>query len=494
MIILKLEKLISGTECRILKGDIETEISDVCSDSRKIKPGALFVCLDGLKSSGADYISEAIAKGANAVLISSTAKEKAKALTSESDTAVLEAENVRSSLAFLCSNLHNQPQDGIRIIAVTGTNGKTSVTQILKHIFTKAEIKAETIGTLDGSMTTPDPEELYKELEDKKKRGVSAVLMEASSHSLFLDKLAPLRPEIGIITNVTPDHLDFHKSMESYALAKSKLFSLCDIGLFNTDDPICKKMKESSKCEAFGFSCQDCDTDFIAKNICLLGESGGMFDFFNHFDLFRIRQRMPGMTGISNSLAAASAAYIFGINRSVIKSALADFTGVRGRLERVELDGADFSVFIDFAHTPDALEKLLRTVRAFSGTEKRIVLLFGCGGDRDRLKRPVMGSIAEKNADLVIVTSDNCRSEKAEDIILDILSGMEKGSELLVIPDRKEAIFHAVLCAMPSDVIILAGKGHETSELSGDQRKHFDEREIVKEAFEIKKQEQTLQS
>lgn len=483
---MKLSDLICNIECDLISVDPETDISMVSSDSSKITLGGMYVCINGMHHDGHDFIPEAIKNGARVIVVQSSF---CKMPLSEIIPRLINAgiglvavENTRLALSYICSNFYKNPEKRLKLVLITGTNGKTTVSYMLSAIFSLAGYKTGVIGTLGGNMTTPDPEELFKTLYEMAENSCDYAFIEASSHALALCKLAPLRPDVGVITNITPEHLDFHRDMQSYKEAKAKLFDMCKLGFFNMDDKLCCEIAKDASCKKILFSVGNDDADIVAKNARLLGCDGGLFDLFDHESLFRIRTKLSGEFNISNSLAAASVALKLGIEIPIIKEALLSFNGVRGRLERVDLPLNDVSLYIDFAHTPDALLNLLNTIRGFMKETERIVLLFGCGGDRDRSKRPVMGKIASENADLAIITSDNCRTEDPTKIIDQILSGVDKNSNYIVIENRRQAIKYAVMNSEPGDIIVLAGKGHEEYEIIGNEKRRFCEREIAIDA------------
>ncbi len=480
---MKLSDLMRGIEYTAVSVGPDIDIDSVSSDSAKVEKGYMYVCIKGMHLDGHDFISEAVKNGACVIAAqTSSLSEFGGAIETEllrANIPLISIPDTRAALPYIFSNLYGNPQNRLKLALITGTNGKTTVSYMLSEIFSSAGYKTGIIGTLSGSMTTPDPDVLYRTLYDYAESGLEYVIMEASSHALALGKLAPLAPDIGIITNITPEHLDFHRDMQSYKAAKAKLFKMCKTGFFNMDDPLCLEISGGADCLKRFFSLESDSADFIAKNAQLLGCGGSVFDFFSHSDLFRVRLQIPGSFNISNALAAASAAFDAGVSPDIIKSSLSGFSGVKGRLERIALPLDDVSVYIDFAHTPDALLNLLKTVRGFMQSSNRLVLLFGCGGDRDRSKRPVMGKIAVENADFTIITSDNCRTESPSEIISEILSGVDKACSFTVIENRRAAIRYAIMNSLPGDVIVLAGKGHEEYEIVGTKKSPFSEREIA---------------
>lgn len=466
----------------------DRQVRGITSDSRRVKDGYIFVCIKGIHSDGHRYAQYALENGAVAIV----AEERIV-----SEEKVIYTNNSRISLSRMLDAFYGWPSEKMRFIGVTGTNGKTSVSVMLKHIFDYCGIPCGLIGTtgsfssrgkikdtsadLLSNMTTPDPEELYPILSEIADSGAETVIMEVSSHSLTLDKVAPINFDIGIFTNLTQDHLDFHGTMENYFDAKAKLFDRCKVGIINIDDAYGRRIADKASCSVKKCSLKELSADFSADDIKLLGESGVEYKIKASDNEFYVKCPVAGDFSVINSLEACSAALEYGLPSEDIKKAFETFGGVLGRFERVKLSkNIVFSVFIDYAHTPDALFNVLRSARVVSNGKGKIIVLFGCGGDRDKDKRPKMGRIASENADKVIVTSDNCRSESRDAIIGDILSGMKGKDNFKVIPDRREAIEYALRIAEKDDIVILAGKGHETYEITGDKRLPFDEREAVK--------------
>lgn len=463
------------------------DVKGITSNSRDVKEGYIFFCLEGTKVDGHRYIDDALLRGACCVVIENEKYACEKAL---------KVPSTRVVLANMMNVFCGEPTKKLKFIGVTGTNGKTSVTEMLKNIFTHAKISCATVGTLnsssfspnsDGStanFTTPDPEELYPQLQRISDAGIEYVVMETTSHALKLDKLAPINFEIGIFTNLTEDHLDFHHTMEDYFKSKLRLFNKCKIGIINVDDDSGKKIKNLAPCKIKSCSMEQ-KADFFAEDIKNLGEDGTQYAIRYGNTKIPIACKVPGQFSVMNSMQACAAALVLGLDRKIIDSSFNDFFGVCGRLERVLLPPeCEFSVYIDYAHTPDALQKLLETVNGFKGSEQRVVLLFGCGGDREQEKRKIMGKIATRLADFTVVTSDNPRSEEPTDIINQILMGIDEGASLAVIPERKRAIEYAIATVKRGDIIVLAGKGHEKYEINANGRFPFDEREVIRKTIE----------
>jgi len=458
-------------------------IQHLTPDPEQCRPHTLFLAIHGFQRDGHTALAQAIAGGATAFVIDNAHPEAASFLR-ERGLPFLTVSDSRIAEAHLTSRFWGDPHQSLHLTAVTGTNGKTSVTAMLEAIYTRAGYKAKTIGTLSGKLTTPDPAELYPLLRRFSDEGITHVFMEASSHALALGKLDPLTYDCGIFTNLTPEHLDFHHDMASYGAAKAKLFAKCRRAVLNADDPAMPRMAASATGHVITVSARQSAADFFAVNLVKNGSCGITYDLCTADAIFRIRSPIPGDFAVMNTMQAAVAAYTDGIPRDIIRGALGGFRGVKGRLESIELPTNDFAVYIDYAHTPDALDNILRTVRGFMSPSQRLVLLFGCGGDRDRTKRPLMGRIASQRADYVILTADNSRSERTADILNDILQGIEDSCSHTVIENRREAITYAITSAKEKDVILLCGKGHEEYEIMPDGIHPFSERAIVLEAAE----------
>ena len=472
----------------------EIEIKTIVTDSRRVTPGSLFLCIEGLHTDGHRYIDDAIQAGA-AVIVA----ERVRDACVGGAAAFIMLQNTRKASALLYNALYGNPSEKLKIIGITGTNGKTSVCTLLSEVFERAGHRCGVIGTVccrsaDGqvlspqntdslaNMTTPDPEELYPMLARMVEDGVEYVFMEVSSHALSLCRVDALRFEMGVFTNLTQDHLDFHGDMESYYQAKKKLMSLCRRAVVNVDDLYGKRLSEQGGCPII--TCSADMGDFCALDIKGRGVVGSIYRMKTPRGSFPVRLAIPGSFSVTNSLLVGAVAIEFGIEPETIQSVFAHTRGVCGRMERVSFpDPSAPVVLIDYAHTPDALEKLLKSVHGFRQSGERIVLVFGCGGDRDRGKRKEMAHIASRLADFVIITSDNSRTEPREQIFADILRGMDKEKAYEVIPDRRQAIRSAVLGARERDLVILAGKGHERYEIDAKGRHPFDEREIVRDAL-----------
>ena len=475
-IAMKLRDLLNGIEISAFS-DLDTEITGISYDSRSTKPGDLFVAVRGFESDGHNYIPKAVEKGAVCVLC-----EEAPSIS----VPYVVTDDTRRALSVVSANFFDHPADKMKIVAVTGTNGKTTTTTLIKKIIEHATgKKTGLIGTIgneigdvfaEAERTTPESYELQKMFREMADAGCEYVVMEVSSHALCLDRVYGVNFEVGVFTNLTQDHLDFHKTMEAYGRAKAILFTQCRKGVINIDDEASKLMIETATCPIFTYSAEKDEADLCAKEIRLHSD-GVSFCALTIGQLKKIKLGIPGLFSVYNALAAAAASIQLGISLDDIAEALSENHGVKGRAEIVPT-GRDFTILIDYSHTPDAIENILKTVKGFA--KGRTVILFGCGGDRDRTKRPIMGKIAVNMADFAIITSDNPRTEEPGAIINDILEGV-KGTKTpyKVIENRREAIGWAIENALPGDVIVLAGKGHETYQIIGKEKHHFDEREIV---------------
>ncbi len=459
----------------------QSDITSIEYDSRKVKEGSVFVAIEGFETDGHKYIDSAVKNGACAVVCQ-------KDIDIEGATKILVPDS-RKALAVMAKEFFSNPASGMKIIGITGTNGKTTTTYLVKEILEYKNHKVGLIGTnqnmignrvIESSRTTPESLELHKLFSEMYSEGVEYVIMEVSSHSLCLDRVYGIDFEIGAFTNLTRDHLDFHKTMDNYAMAKAMLFSMCKVGIINKDDAYADKISENSTCKIIKCGVKN-KADIQAQNI-KLSSKGVTFDAVTKLSKETIRVNIPGEFTVYNTLSAVGICLGLGISIKDIKNALAIATGVKGRAEIVNIP-APYTVMIDYAHTPDGLENIIKTVKGFA--EKKVITLFGCGGDRDRTKRPIMGKISGELSDISIITSDNPRSENPDTIIEEIVCGIkETDGEYYVVPGRKDAIKYAMEIAKEGDVIILAGKGHETYQILNSGTIHFDEREVVREVFD----------
>lgn len=469
-------KLFDLIECK--EGLAETEITGITCDSRQVKSGFAFICINGAKSDGHDYAQKALENGA-AVIVA----ERDLGISNQ-----IVVPDTHAAYADMCGKWFGNPADSLKLLGVTGTNGKTSVTYMMKKILEKAGYKVGLIGTIQNMIgdeiiaahnTTPNAYELNSLFALMKAKGCSYVIMEVSSHALDQSRVYRLDFEAAMFTNLTQDHLDYHITMENYLAAKKKLFSMCKTAIVNSDDPYSAELIKGLDCKVVTYSLGDSST-YSAKGVNYRPASVD-YEFVSDSEIGHIKVNTGGRFTVYNSLCTAACAVEIGIPLSTVASALSELQGVKGRVEVVPT-GRDFTVIIDYAHTPDGLKNILSTFRECK--KNRLIAVFGCGGDRDKTKRPIMGNIAAHFSDYAIVTSDNPRTENPSAIIKDILEGM-KGAAIpvKVIENRIEAIKFAVSIAQKDDIIVLAGKGHETYQILNTGTIHLDEREVVSEAL-----------
>lgn len=474
---MKLRELIKNLSIIEMNADAELEISGVSYDSRKTEKGDMFVAIRGFEADGHKFIPKAVENGAAVILC----EEKPSC-----DIPYVLVSDSRYGLAIVSRDFFGDPASEMTMIGITGTSGKTSSSYLIKHMLeSKLDAKVGLIGT-NGNMigdeflhtehTTPESYELHKLFRHMADSGCTHVVMEVSSHSLTLERVAGIHFDVALYTNLSQDHLDFHGTMEEYAAAKRKLFSMCSLGCFNLDDAWADFMRDGASCRTMTFSTEKNEADLVAKDIRLTAD-GVRFASVSGDEISITKLGIPGMFSVYNALGTMSVGLALGLSLADCSDAMSSAKGVKGRLEIVPT-GRDFSVVIDYSHKPDALEKVLKTLKPV--TRGRLIALFGCGGDRDKLKRPIMGRIAADNADLVVVTSDNPRTEDPDEIIREIVAGMkDKRTPTKVICDRREAIAWAIDNAAQGDVLLLAGKGHEDYQVVGHEKHHMDEREIV---------------
>ncbi|MBQ6927508.1 MAG: UDP-N-acetylmuramoyl-L-alanyl-D-glutamate--2,6-diaminopimelate ligase [Oscillospiraceae bacterium] len=486
---MKLGRLIENLEVLESTADPELEISGISYDSRKTEPGGLFVAIKGFEADGHRFIPKAVENGAAAVVCEDAPAD---------GTPYVRVKDCRHALAIVSRDFCGNPAGEMKLIGFTGTSGKTSSTYILKHVLETAGAKVGLIGT-NGNMigdrflhtehTTPESLELHQLFREMRDAGCTHVVMEVSSHSLVLSRVAGIIFDVAVFTNLSQDHLDLHGTMEEYAAAKKRIFSQCRRGCVNADDARGAYMAEGADCPILRYTAEDKDAELMAKDIRLTA-SGVRFAAVHGDELALTRLAIPGMFSVYNALGVLAACLCLGMSLSDAAAGVSSALGVKGRMESVPTDG-DYSIIIDYSHKPDALEKALKALRPV--TKGRLIVLFGCGGDRDRGKRPIMGEIAADNADLVIVTSDNPRTEDPMDIIREILPGVKsRHKPYKMICDRPEAIRWAIDNAGSGDVILLAGKGHEDYQIIGHEKHHMDEREIVADWLKERRQDRIM--
>lgn len=459
----------------------DLDITSIAWDTRRLEPGALFFAIPGFKTDGGLYIDEAFAKGAAAVVCAKSVE----------DPRCIPVPDPRQALAQASAAWFGHPGDKMELIAVTGTNGKTTTTYLLKEMLERAAgAKVGLVGTnqnmigdevIPAHRTTPESFELQELLHRMWEAGCTHVVMEVSSHALCLQRVFGLTFRAGVFTNLTEDHLDFHKTMEAYRDAKALLFPQCKVGVVNLDDEAGRYYRDLGACPMFTYSENKTQADLTAKNLRLLPQRVE-FEALSRDALARVSLPIPGGFSVYNALGALACCLAMGLPLEPCAQALAHVHGVKGRVEVVPTP-TDYTVLIDYAHTPDALENVLLTVRDF--TPGRVICVFGCGGDRDPMKRPIMGEIAQRLADVPVVTSDNPRTEDPQAIIDDVLAGFRAGeAQAVVEPDRAKAIHLALSMAQAGDTVLLAGKGHETYQEVNGVQNHMDEREIVADHFQ----------
>lgn len=481
---MKLMELLSNVDVVKYACDQQVDVEGLCYDSRKSAPGVAFVAIRGFQTDGHKYIAQAAEKGA-ALVICETPPELSVPYVLVKDS--------RLALAQMSDNFFGHPARGMKVIGVTGTNGKTTTTMLVKAILEESTgamvglmgTNANYIGRkeLPAQRTTPESYEVFRLLSEMKQAGFQYVVMEVSSHALELDRVYGIPFEVGVFTNLSRDHLDFHGTMEKYLKAKSRLFSMCRFGVVNRDDPASEYILEKGSCHFQTYSAQSDNADLVAKNINLKSDRVE-FEAVVTGAINRLTLGIPGMFSVYNALAATGCCLALGVPLSDIAQAMRHAHGVKGRAEVVPVP-ADYTVLIDYAHSPDGIINILKAVKGFA--KGRVIALFGCGGDRDKTKRPLMGKAAAELADFCIVTSDNPRTEDPRAIIEDILPGM-KGivTPMAVIDDRRAAIVYALENAQPGDVVVLMGKGHETYQEICGVKHHLDEREEVAAYFAAK--------
>lgn len=479
---MKLAELLKGVEVLSYSGDLNIEISGITYDSRETCKGDMFICVSGYTKDGHQYIGEALEKGASALLVEKD--------VDFSEAAVVKVRSSRDAMAILSANFYEYPAEKLRLIGITGTNGKTTTTYLLKSILETGGKRAGLLGTistqigdkvLESTRTTPEALDLQRILREMVDAGMDYAVMEVSSHSLDLGRVEGCNFSTGVFTNLTQDHLDFHKTIENYRNAKKKLFyKTCKANIINVDDEHGRIIAEEihkldTRLITYGIENK---ADIMAANIDITSR-GASFTLITPKYKTNLKVCIPGKFSVYNALAAASVAYAEGIDKKFIKEGLGRVPSVPGRSETININ-TPYTIIIDFAHTPDGLQNILSSIRQFA--RHRIITLFGCGGDRDRSKRFIMGEIAGRMSDFCVITSDNPRSEKPMEIIRQIEEGVKMTDcDYICIENRRDAIKYALTVARKGDIVLLAGKGHETYQVLKDGIIPFDEREVVRE-------------
>lgn len=454
----------------------QAEITAVDYDSRKVGRGSLFCCLVGEKTDGHNFASMAVEKGASALICQRPLPLNVPQLI---------VPDGREAMALAAACFYGHPERELTMLAVTGTNGKTSVTYMVKSVAETAGKKVGLIGTIQNLIgeekvyterTTPESVDLFALLRRMADKGVDLVVMEVSSHALAQQRVAGIPFKAGLFTNLTQDHLDYHKTFENYRAAKKKLFAQCGIAILNGDDETAAYMKEGLSIPVWTMGIHH-PGEFYARGIEITTQ-GASFHLFTPQGNGRISLHISGLFSVYNAMGTAALCTAAGIPFSCIVKGLEGLRGVAGRLECVDTGDRPFSVYVDYAHTPDALQNVLETARGF--TRRRLISVFGCGGDRDHGKRPIMGEIGGRYSDHVILTSDNPRTEDPMDILKAVEEGVKRtATPYIVTENRREAIREALEEAGDGDVIVIAGKGHESYQEINGVRHHFDDKEIV---------------
>ena len=474
---MKLKELLDQVPVTELAADPETEITTVCYDSRRVTPGALFVAVSGFASDGNRFIPMALEKGAAVVVTGKKPEGKVPYVLVESD---------RLALALISTNYFGHPAASMKMIGITGTNGKTTSTLLLKQVLeTCLGARVGLIGTMENLIgdqvipterTTPESFELQSLFARMREAGCTHVVMEVSSHAISLERIGGIHYDVAAFTNLTEDHLDFHKTMDAYCDAKAELFRRCDQAVINLDDPYAERIRGAAACPVLTTSVVG-EAGLRAEEVALHAD-GISFMAVSGGERAWVRLPIPGRFTVYNALTVLGIALELGISLADAAAALANAQGVKGRVEVVPTPQMPYTVLIDYAHSPDGLENVLSSVRDFC--KGRLISVFGCGGDRDPMKRPIMGRIGVENADFAIITSDNPRSEDPMAIIEDILTGINpQMGAYIVIEDRRKAIRYAMDIGKKDDIIVLAGKGHETYQEIQGVKYHLDEREEV---------------
>ncbi|MCD6319701.1 MAG: UDP-N-acetylmuramoyl-L-alanyl-D-glutamate--2,6-diaminopimelate ligase [Candidatus Desulfofervidaceae bacterium] len=479
---MRLRELLKNILIVDTQGNLEIDVKHITAHSKQVSPGSLFIALKGLHNNGQAYIGEAIIKGAAAILTEEIP------LDSKNGVTYIKVGNAREAAAKVAAAFYQHPAEKLTLIGITGTNGKTTTSFLIASILEQAQRRPGIIGTIKyqyagktipASLTTPDSLELQKLFHEMLTNDITDVVMEVSSHSLFYKRVEGCKFKLAIFTNLSRDHLDFHENMEAYFNCKKELFTYYlapeGVAVINADDTwgqrLLKAVAHHSPYITYGLSTQ---TQVRAQevNFSLDGTKAIIQTPEGNFSLV---SSLIGQPNLYNLLAATAAAIALGIPLSVIKSGLEKIGRVKGRMER--FSGKGIEVIIDYAHTPDALKQALTTLRPFC--QGKLITVFGCGGNRDRGKRPIMGEIASELADMIIITNDNPRNESSRQIIQDIEMGIKKEIPYCIIPDRQQAIAWAIKYAKKGDVVLIAGKGHENYQIVGDKKYHLDDREEV---------------
>lgn len=459
----------------------DRNVTNITSDSRQVTPGAIFVALKGAAEDGHKYTDDAIARGATAIVVQDR-------VNVPQDICQIVAPNSRHALAVMADIFYDHPSGRLKTIGVTGTNGKTTITYLLRSILQVAGKKVGLLGTINYEMagrvipasnTTPGALDVQRYLSEMAADGAQYAVMEVSSHALDQYRVDAVNFACAIFTNITPEHLDYHPTFDAYLTAKGKLFRYLprgSVGVFNADDPNSITLAQRTKASQVWYGI-DNPAAFSAELISM-GLDGASIRLLTPVGQIEVQTPLIGVHNVYNILAAAAATVSMGVGLNETAAGIQALAGVPGRLERID-EAKDFTAFVDYAHTDDGMSKVLAALRPL--TDGKLIIVFGCGGNRDKTKRPRMGRVAQELADIVVVTSDNPRHENPKAIIDDILAGTKPSDDLYVEPDRKKAIEAACRLAGPDDVVLVAGKGHETYQLFEDTVVPFDDRVVIRE-------------
>lgn len=477
-----LKDALNGVEYRADRNVDHLVVDGISEDSRTVRPGDLFIAKKGFSRDGASYIDDAVNKGARVIVTGSKFKARR-------DVDVILVDDSRKALSVIADNYYAHPSKTLRVIGITGTNGKTTITYMLESIIKASGFEAGVIGTVNYRIkdsvfqsrnTTPGPLELQSLLSRMVKSQVEFAVIEVSSHSLDQGRADRIELDAAIFTNLTGDHLDYHQTMTEYFAAKKRIFQLLKKGgvaIINGDDEAVASLNDSLHGRKLIFGTKD-NADIFAWDV-IINNSSTSFIVKTPDGVFKVQSKLIGLHNLSNMLASIAAANALGLKQESIIAGLENIDSIPGRLEAIE-EGQPFRVYIDFAHTGDALDNVLKLLRKMA--KRRILTVFGCGGNRDRNKRPVMGRVACMLSDHVVITSDNPRYEEPADIISDIEEGIKNNfTNYDIIPDRREAISRALDLAGPDDIVVIAGKGHEDCQIVKDRAFPFDDRKIAKE-------------
>ncbi|CUS87652.1 UDP-N-acetylmuramoyl-L-alanyl-D-glutamate--2,6-diaminopimelate ligase [Candidatus Kryptobacter tengchongensis] len=494
---MNLSRILKYLKVKRFVGDENLEIKGIAYDSRVVNEGDLFVAIKGLNVDGHRFIPEAVLSGAVAVVLEDDVIEDSYFV--ERGVAKVVVADSRKALALISSAFYDFPSQKLKLIGVTGTNGKTTTTHLIKSILESSGLKTGLIGTINyviedeiipAGQTTPESAEINMFLSKMIERGISACAMEVSSHALALDRVYGLDFDVGVFTNLTQDHLDFHRTFEAYLQAKKILFDSLKqsaYAIYNIDDPNGERIVADTKAMRLSYGKSE-RADIKVKDVRLGFEGTYVVIQTPTENALEINSKLIGEFNVYNILSAVAVGYVLGVEHEDIKKGIEKLENVKGRFERmISPDG--YTVIIDYAHTPDALEKCIDTIlklKEQSGGGK-LITVFGCGGDRDKGKRPIMGRISTEKSDITVITSDNPRFEDPEKIISDILEGVKINSVYYIFVDRKEAIWRALEMAEKGDIVLITGKGHEEYQIVRDVKIPFSDSQVVLEFFQTKR-------